>query len=264
MTRQPSPRGALKSPPQYLLVTMNKVYIDTFGIMIRDVYESKAGFEILERDDDLIDKRNVWEAYFSDYKNWPEDEKKALKYIKGKVLDIGCGAGRHSLYLQNKGHYVIATDISRGAIEVCQKRGLKKVKNISVEKIDRLNEKFETVLLLGNNLGLLQNPAYAKKILKKIDQITTSKTIIIGSTINPYLTKEKVHLDYQQHNIVKGKLAGEMKFRSHYKGYVSEWFNYLFCSPEELAKILSDTSWKIEKIISPKKPIYYAILSKQR
>jgi 2-polyprenyl-3-methyl-5-hydroxy-6-metoxy-1,4-benzoquinol methylase len=54
-------------------------------------------------------------------------EQKALKLSKGKVLDIGAGAGSHSLYLQNERNLdVTALDISPKSIEVCKLRGIKK------------------------------------------------------------------------------------------------------------------------------------------
>jgi len=61
---------------------------------------------------------------FRDFKNMPLIEQKALNLAKGKVLDIGCGAGSHSLYLQKKGMAITALDSSMGAITVCKKRGV--------------------------------------------------------------------------------------------------------------------------------------------
>ncbi|HDO42228.1 MAG TPA: methyltransferase domain-containing protein [Candidatus Bathyarchaeota archaeon] len=61
-------------------------------------------------------------------------EQEAMKFIRGRVLDIGCGAGRHSIYLQNKGFNVIGIDISPLAIKVCRLRGLKKAEIICLLK----------------------------------------------------------------------------------------------------------------------------------
>ena len=66
--------------------------------------------------------------YFSEYENWHTIEKKAMVFVKGKVLDIGCGVGRHSLYLQKKGFDVLGIDNSPLAIKVSKLRGVKKTK----------------------------------------------------------------------------------------------------------------------------------------
>lgn len=71
--------------------------------------------------------------YFAQYKDWPLYEKQAIKYVKGKVLDIGCGAGKHSIYLQRKGFEVLAIDKSPLAIRTCKKRGVKKTEVLSIE-----------------------------------------------------------------------------------------------------------------------------------
>ena len=76
---------------------------DAFGHQILDYYNGKAGKEIIERDDGLIEISTGPEYYFTEYSEWMKIEQEALTYVKGHVLDIGCGAGRHSLYLQDKG-----------------------------------------------------------------------------------------------------------------------------------------------------------------
>ena len=89
---------------------------------------------------------------FRDYNEMPKIEKKALQLAKGKILDIGCGAGSHSLYLQNKEKDILAIDISKGAIETCKLRG---VNNAQVQNIWELKEqKFNTILLLMNGAGM--------------------------------------------------------------------------------------------------------------
>src|SRR5690554_6971619 len=47
---------------------------------------------------------------FRSFDEMPEIEQKALKLARGKVLDVGCGAGSHTLYLQEKGLDVLAID----------------------------------------------------------------------------------------------------------------------------------------------------------
>src|SRR5690349_182310 len=84
----------------------------------------------------------------------------------GKVLDLGAGAGRAALALQVAGRPVVALDVSRGAIEVCKRRG---VHQCFVGTVDALVETnptpFDSILALGNNLGLLGSRAGADRLL---------------------------------------------------------------------------------------------------
>ncbi len=89
---------------------------------------------------------------FRNFEQMPKLEQKALQMAKGKVLDIGCGAGNHTLYLQEKGLDVTAVDTSSGAIEVCQKRGVSNTACANI--LDYKEETFDTLLLLMNGIGL--------------------------------------------------------------------------------------------------------------
>ena len=95
------------------MVKMNKKGSDPFGMMMLE--QLKTGdvlAEIIERDDDFIDIASRPGLYFSEYKKWDPVEKKAIKLAAERVLDIGCGAGRHAIYLQDKGFDVTGIDIS--------------------------------------------------------------------------------------------------------------------------------------------------------
>lgn len=111
-----------------------KDYQDAFGHAILDYHKGTRNFEIVERDDGYIDSAPV-ETYFSKYKDWPKIYKEAMGYVNRKVLDIGCGAGRHLIYLQEKRINGTGIDISPLAVKVCKMRGIKNVKNIPITKV---------------------------------------------------------------------------------------------------------------------------------
>lgn len=127
---------------------------DAYGQEIWAYFNGREVFEIVERDDGYINASEYTKIYFSDYEDWPLHEKKAMEFVKGRVLDIGCGAGRHSLYLQKKGFIVLGIDASPLAIKVCKLRGLKKAKVMRIEDIKFKPDSFETIIMMGNNFGL--------------------------------------------------------------------------------------------------------------
>ena len=238
---------------------------DAFGQEIYDYYHGKGGFEIIERDDGHFDVSEGPKIYFTEFDDWLETEKEAMFYVHGKILDIGCGARRYSLYLQRKGFDIVGTDISPTTIEVCKLRGLEKAEVKSIHDIDTNFGVFDTILMLGNNFGLVGSPENAKKILKIFYEITSEQGIVVAQTRDPYKTKMQEHLDYHQFNIKRGRLAGQMTIRVRYKKIVSSWFDLLFVSKDELETILKDTGWKIEHYLEDKEAegIYIAILKKK-
>ena len=98
---------------------------DAYGQEMWAYYKGKEVFEIVERDDGYIQASATTKVYFSEYEDWRSSEKKAMEFVKGKVLDIGCGAGRHSLHLQKKGFEVLGIDVSPLAIKICKLQGVK-------------------------------------------------------------------------------------------------------------------------------------------
>src|SRR5438552_1546934 len=114
---------------------------DAYGRQFFDEYNTqKPTAETIERDDGLIETGSKEGTYFSEYENWSPTEKRAIEFVKGKVLDVGCGAGRHSLYLQEKGFDVTGIDNSPDAIKVCKLRGLKKAEALPIENVEKLAE----------------------------------------------------------------------------------------------------------------------------
>ncbi|MEP6901076.1 MAG: class I SAM-dependent methyltransferase [Actinomycetota bacterium] len=220
--------------------------------------------EIIERDDNYIDFGSNFGAYFTEYDEWSDLEKQAIEKVRGKVLDIGCGAGRHSLYLQNKGFDVTGIDNSPGAIKVCKLRGLKCAVVRPIQEIDKFKPgTFETILMLGNNFGLFGDAENARLILEKMFSITAPNAQIIAGTLNPYITDNKAHLAYLRFNKRRGRMAGQIKMRIRYDKTVGEWFDYLFVSPAEMRKILKDTDWQIKEILDSQRANYFVVIEKK-
>jgi len=242
---------------------MLKEYEDTRRSML-DYLEGKGGFEIIERDDGYCDVSGGPELYFLPYEKWNKHEKKAMEYVRGRVLDIGCGAGKHSLYLQEKGLEVIGIDISPCAIEVSRKRGLRDVRGLSIDETTSDLGLFDTIIMMGNNFGLFKNFTTSKRILKRFHSITKKETRIIAETRDPYYTDVPEHLEYHEKNRKKGRMGGQVRIRIIYKKYRTPWFDYLFVSKEELKDILKDTGWVLHDTLDGEMGTYIAIMEKQR
>ena len=235
---------------------------DAFGRMLWAYYNGQRVFEIDERDDGYIEASTSPKMYFSDYEDWPHHEKKAIEYVKGRVLDIGCGAGRHSLYLQKKGLDVLGIDNSPLAIKVCKLRGLKKAKIMSIEDIDFKPKSFDTIIMMGNNFGLFGSFQKARSLLKRFHKITSDDGLIVAETRDPYKTDNPAHLEYHELNRKRGRMGGQVRIRVRFEKYATPWFDYLFVSKEEMEEILKGTGWKVKQFIDSGNALYIAIIEK--
>lgn len=220
--------------------------------------------EIVERDDGNIEATGRPARYLSEYKQWPSYYKKAIRYTSGRVLDIGCGAGRHAVYLQEKGLDVVGIDNSPLAIEVCKQRGLKDARVLSINQISSKLGIFDTVLMMGNNFGLFGSFQGAKRLLKKIAAITSERGRIIAETLDVYQTDNPDHLSYHEFNRQRGRMGGQVRLRVRYKKYATPWFDYLMVSKKEMSDILDGTDWNIERYIDTEGPVYVAVIGKKK
>jgi SAM-dependent methyltransferase len=244
---------------------------DVLGLVFWHYFRHKESFAITERNDGFIEAEDP-QIWFSKYDKWLDVEKRAMGYVKSKsVLDIGCGTGRHALYLQKeRGFDVLGIDRSPLAIRVCKLQGLKKaeVQSITQFTLDavRKNYSFDTILMLGNNFGLFETLRRARWLLSKFNKITTDDAAIIAQSIDPYKKPhEYAHLRYYKINRMKGRMPGQSKMRIRYKSYKGRWFDYLFVSKREMKSIVNGTGvWNVDHFLdSTDAPgVYIAIIGK--
>jgi len=230
--------------------------------MMYDFLKGQETYEVIERDDGHVQAFPA-SSYFSDYRKWSARHKTAMKYVRGRVLDIGCGAGRHSLYLQRRGFDVLGIDISPCAIKTCKLRGLKRARVMPLAQAGPRLGVFDTLLMLGINFGLFGTPAKARRLLRKLYHMTSNDARIIAETRDPYKTKDPAHLAYHRHNRRRGRLAGRVRIRVRYKSYATPWFDFLQVSKIELRKILAGTGWTVGRVINHSSPIYVAVIEKE-
>ncbi len=235
---------------------------DAFGRALLDFYSDRGGFALVERDDGLVDFDRPLETYFAGYSKWPQPEQRAIRCARGRVLDIGAGTGRHSLYLQNKGFRVTAIDVSPAAVELCRLRGVKDARVKGIAQLNPKDGRFDTVIMLGNNFGLFGSFNRARYLLRELTRCTSGDAQILAEILDPYKTTDPLHLAYHKRNRHRGRMSGQIRIRVRYKQYATPWFDYLFVSETELKQVIDGTGWELGDLFHNGGPTYCVRLTK--
>lgn len=239
-----------------------KPHEDAFGRELLDFMNGNNRCEVIERDDGYLDVNDDLRVYFESFEDWPLHHQQAMEFARGRVLDIGCGAGRHALYLQERGLPVTGIDISPMAVKVSRMRGLRDARVMSLTQVSRRLGEFDTVVMLANNFGLFGDAERARRLLKRLHSITSKGARMLAESTDPHASADPVHVRYRQSNVEKGRMPGQVRLRLRYRQYRTPWFDYLLVSKRELKEIVEGTGWRVRRIIDSDDPIYVAVLEK--
>jgi SAM-dependent methyltransferase len=232
---------------------------DLFGKAILD-YQTNNKPENLITETSISEEDEMSIAYlFRDYSEMPKIEQKALQLAKGRVLDVGCGAGSHSLTLQNDRNLdVTSIDISENAIQACKLRGLK---NAKVQDLITLeNEKFDTILLLMNGTGIFGTLKKTPFFLKKLKSLLNPNgQILIDSSDIIYMFDEDE--DGGKWIPSENEYYGETIFNITYKGEKEEPLDWLFLDYNTLQNAAFANGLQCELLLEGEHFDYLARLS---
>ncbi len=229
---------------------------DLFGKALLD-YQNDNYTEDLVTSTNISDEDELPLPYlFRDYKDMPKLEQKALQLSKGTVLDVGCGSGSHSLYLQNQGLTVKAIDSSEGAIKVSKARGV-----INAEHIALLDETetFDTILVLMNGTGIFQTLDQVSKYLKHLKSLLNKGgQILIDSSDIKYMYLDEDGGFWQDMN---ANYYGELDYFLSYKNEKEAPMKWLYLDFKLLNDACTAIGLKCEMLAEGEHYDYLAKLS---
>ncbi len=214
--------------------------IDIFGLAMQDYLKGERGNVIIV-DTNLTEEEELPVDYlFRTEAELPEWETLALSLCKGKVLDVGSGAGCHSLILQQKGFDVKAIDIAPVAVECMKQQGI----NAELQDFYEEKGKYDTLLFLMNGIGLaltidgLSNVfEHAKTLLNPGGQILLESSDII------YMFEEE---DGSFEIDLNGAYYGEMEYTLSYKKYQGEPFPWLYVDFQLMSDKAEEAGFQVE------------------
>ncbi|SDQ50423.1 Methyltransferase domain-containing protein [Flagellimonas zhangzhouensis] len=231
---------------------------DVFGKALLDFQEGNYTEDITTYSS--LDEEDVIPVpyLFRDFKDMPKIEQKALQMARGKVLDIGCGAGSHSLYLQKKGLAVTALDNSEGAIKVSKERGVNST--VQCDIMEYSEEQFDTLLLLMNGIGLAGKLKNLTSFLTHLASLLMPNgQILLDSSDIIYMFEEDEDGGYWIPN--DGNYYGEVEFTMAYKGLQSEPFDWVYVDYNTLQNAAFANGLDCELIVEGEHYDYLAILT---
>nr|WP_321224885.1 class I SAM-dependent methyltransferase [uncultured Psychroserpens sp.] len=217
---------------------------DLFGKALQDYYNNNYTEDLMTSTNISGEDELPLPYLFRSFSEMPKLEQKALQLAKGTVLDVGCGSGSHSLYLQEKGFKVKAIDISEGAVKVAKQRGV-----AHVEQKDILEETntFDTILLLMNGTGIFQEVAQVSTYLNHLKLLLNpGGQILIDSSDIKYMYEDDdggLWID------TNANYYGELDYFLSYKGEEEEKMKWLYIDFERLQISCDIVGLQCEKIM---------------
>jgi SAM-dependent methyltransferase len=228
-----------------------------------DAVEHGSAVEIVERDDGFIAASQVSsELYLAPFRKWPSIQRRAMRFARGRVLDVGAGAGRVALHLQERGLDVVSIDVSAGAIAICRRRGVEDAREVGIDDVDESLGAFDTIVMFGNNFGLFASRAKAKRLLRRFHRLTSERGRILAETRDVHQTDDPAHLAYQARNVERGRMPGQVRIRVRYRLATTPWFDYLMVSRAELEELVAGTGWHVARTVGEGE-MYVAVLEKR-
>jgi SAM-dependent methyltransferase len=220
---------------------------DAFGRALLDHHEGRPGPRLmLEADGGSLRPADLQpNEFFQPHDAWPRWEQRAIGHAQGAVLDLGAGAGRHSLHLQNLGHRVTAVDNSPGAVEVCRSRGIGDVRMADLTKLVA-NGTWDTILLMCGNLGLAGDWEPTRRLLTRLRKRTSRGGILIGDSVDP-TSDDPLDLAYEERNRSEGFHRGHVRLRLHYGDLVTPWWDQINFPPADIRGLLEGTGWRLDE-----------------
>jgi SAM-dependent methyltransferase len=224
-----------------------KKHQDPIGQAVWDYLNGITGESIIVKTDIAEDEVLSPSYFFRTYEEMPIQEQEALKRCSGKILDVGAGAGVHSIWLQNQGFDVDSLDISPLSCDTMRKRG---IKNVLLKDVYALkDQKYDTILLLMNGAGVAQTlPGLEILLLHLRTLLNDGGKILADSSDLLYLfTDENGEMWV---DIASDAYYGEMEYQLSYKSIKGKPFPWLFVDPETFADYAKSCGFIVKEKIT--------------
>ena len=187
--------------------------------------------------------------YAHPYEKWPVLHQQMVRLARGLVLDLGCGVGRHLLYLQAKGLQVVGLEIAPGLAKACSERGAEHVMVADMRCLPFRDASFDTIMCLGNTLGVGGSPAGVLAILRELLRIARPGGLLLVDAWDPTGLR------------LEGPLIVRIRFV--YGQMVGPWFDFYNMAPREAISLIREAGWRVERLLCDKVAELYGVVARK-
>jgi SAM-dependent methyltransferase len=233
--------------------------MDPYGAALRAYVEGDVGAELIIRRDDGHEAPLPVRHFFRDPAAFTPVENAALERCRGHVLDVGAGAGIHSLALQQKGLRVTAIDVSPQAVDIMTRRGVTDVRRANVFEFEA--GPFDTLLLMGHGIGMVETIAGLDRFLDHARKLVSAQGQMFVDSLDVRVTDDPGSLAYHEANRRAGRYVGEVRLQLEYRGNKGPCCGWLHVDATTLGEHSGKAGWQCERIVSDERGGYLARLT---
>jgi SAM-dependent methyltransferase len=204
---------------------------------------------VVVRSEDGEEDRTPARVFFREADEFSALDEAALELCRGRVLDVGAGAGCHSLALQARGIRVTALDVAPEAVEVMRRRGVADIRCGDVFTF--AGERFDTLLILMNGIGLVGTLVGLDRFLREVRRLLSDG----GQILLDSFDAGEPDPDHGS------RYVGEMRFQLEYRGVRGAFYDFLFLDFETLRRHAEGAGWRCESIWQEDEGHYVARLT---
>lgn len=219
---------------------------DPFGRGVADHYHDRMREPLLVRDGEETREHPIESFYFEPFDSTSESGKWLSSWVRGPLLDLGAGAGRHALVLQEQVE-TVAADVSDSLVGVMRARGIDDARTVDMFSLSGAfdRDRFGSVLVIGTQAGLTGSMQGLRRWLGDLARVTDAGATAVVDSYDPDHEAASDLLGYRE-DPTKG-LAHRV-FHFVYETEVSETLLFRLFSPDRLREATVGTGWSVADV----------------
>ncbi len=230
------------------------------GAALLDFHRGDASAEIVVMSDLWEEESTPVAAYYRpDDQVLPALERKALGLCRGRVLDLGAGAGRHAVELQRAGHDVVAVDPLPEAVEIMRDRGVANVLQGDLSAVR--GERFDTILMLMHGLGVVGDLHGMGRLFEELPRVLKPGGRLVCDSADLAAVLGDESPEVLEDLLSPDTYLGEVEFGLRYGSVEGPRYPWIFVDPETLEIIANAAGLAVEIPVEGERGSYVAVLT---
>lgn len=219
---------------------------DIFGTALADYHagDRSVTFE-WHRDDDTLSHQD-FHGLFAGLNGF---EREGMNFAEDRILDIGCGAGKHLLAFQERGLDCMGIDFSHDAIAICKERGVRQCVHANAFSLPFEDASFGSVTLFSNGLSIGGTPLGVTNLMRELARVVKDGGTLISFNRDVSRGGNEIDKSYRKANLSEGRSIGQVRMRGCYDGRFGHWFDWMFVAPKDFVAYGAKTGWGSQHIV---------------